>query len=143
MKSWQWLLVGVFVLAALAAGGVAVDVVPGASTVWPDVVKRFAMAIANAEGFFLAGSLSSRKNNPGDISDASGVIQYATLDEGWNALYQQVYLMFYGDPSQTRYSSSMTIAQVAQIYATDWQNWSRNVASYLGVSTDTPLSNIV
>jgi hypothetical protein len=135
MKGWQWLLAGAFVLLAISGGFIATGN-------WPDIVKRFAEAIATAEGYFTSGSLPNRRNNPGDISDASGPIQYATPEEGWQALYNQVNLMFFGDPSQTRYNASMTITQVAQEYAENWQNWATNVANYLGVSSDTKLSDL-
>jgi hypothetical protein len=135
MKSWHWLILGGFVLLAISGG----FMVTGN---WPDIVKRFAEAIASAEGYFISGSVPNRRNNPGDLSDASGVIQYPTPEAGWQALYHQVNLMFFGDPSQTRYNSSMTITQVAQTYAENWQNWAQNVAGYLGVSPDTKLSDL-
>ena len=137
MKSgWVWVLVAGAIMLALG-GGVALSM-----TVSP-LIQKFANAIANAEGFQVVGSIPNRNNNPGDITDpATGsFMSYATPDDGWNALYSQVSAMFSG--TSRYYNPSMTISQVAQIYSPDgWLNWANNVASYLGVSTDTTLNDL-
>lgn len=139
MKPWQWLLVAGVIALALAGGAVIPTIPP---IVWPDVVKRFASAIAYAEGFGKPGTIPTVRNNPGDLTDSTtgAIISYDTPDDGWSALYHQVYLMFYG--GSAHYNASMSILQIGQIYAADWVNWVNNVSSYLGVSADTKLSEL-
>lgn len=143
MKAGGWLLLAAFVVLAVGGGAVLTSVVPGTT----DIVQQFADAIATAEGFFVAGSKSQRSNNPGDIESNGQIIQYATADDGWAALYHQVYLMFYG--GSQNYNPSMTIGQIGYIYAdglhdpTGAANWSANVAAALGVTTDTTLQALM
>lgn len=141
MTRGAWLLVGLAIVLAIGAGGVAVDELTG-DAMTPDIVRRFANAIAFAEGFQVPGSRPARNNNPGDISANGQVLFFQTLDDGWNALFNQVQLMFSGG-SGTRYRPTMTITEVAQVYAKDWENWSKNVARFLGVSPDTQLNELV
>jgi len=118
---------------------------------YSDLVKKIAHAIATAEGFFIAGSVPQRNNNPGDIKadligkavgfDSRGFAIFATPEDGWNNLYAQVQGMVSG--SSRIYSPSMTIAQVADHYAEGDPNWSANVAAALGVTPDTPLNQVV
>jgi hypothetical protein len=142
-REWFWLLLAVAIVAA-AGGGAALTV-----GMFP-YIRKFAEAIANAEGYSVPGSLPARYNNPGDLTvDVTGkavgvgqhwLVQYATPEDGWDALYKQVEEMFTGQ--SLHYDSSMTIAQIAKIYATDWMTWANNVANYLGVTTDTTLDDI-
>ena len=61
-----------------------------------DLVTSIANAIASMEGFFSAGSLAARNNNPGNLRSwgstpvVGGYAQFATLQDGWNALYSQI-----------------------------------------------------
>jgi hypothetical protein len=136
-------LIGAGILFAVGGGAVLMSGVP-------DIVQRFAQAIANQEGYNVSGSLPNRYNNPGDLTKDitgtgtgvgdQGLIIYGTAEDGWNALYAQVQMMF--DGTSSHYNPSMTITQVAQVYAADWFPWARNVASYLGVSPDTPLNQL-
>lgn len=141
-SGWVVLLAGGLVLLALAAGGALVDIVPPI----PDIVRRFSEAIATAEGFFVDGSLSQRNNNPGDIMAGGQFVAYKSISEGWQALYDQVYMMFYGGSSY--YNPSMTIRQVGYLYAdgqhdpTGAANWAQNVANVMGVSPDTTLNSL-
>ena len=115
---------------------------------WPAVVLRFAEAIAEAEGFYVAGSKSSRQNNPGDLADqqTGSILTFSTLEDGWYALRSQVYKMFFG--GSAHYNPAMTIQQVGYIYAdglhdpTGAANWSNNVARALGVTIDTTLNTL-
>ena len=141
-----WLLLALAVAAALA-GGAVLTLPPGTQN---PIVTMFANAIAFAEGFFVAGSRSQRNNNPGDVTDSFGQATtgqdgpfpiFATVQDGWDALYEQVYLMFYG--GSKHYNSSMTIAQVGAIYANGDPNWANNVAANLGVTTDTTLNQLM
>jgi hypothetical protein len=144
MKDWLWWALGLGVVAALAGGAALVATVPGVpGSPTSDIIQTFANAIAVAEGFFIAGSRPQRTNNPGDINLAT----YGSVQEGWQALYNQVYLMFYGGSQY--YNPSQTIAQVGYIYAdgahdpTGASNWASNVASALGVTTDTTLQQLL
>ncbi|MGH9770306.1 MAG: hypothetical protein ACRD4Q_01170 [Candidatus Acidiferrales bacterium] len=113
------------------------------------VTSALANAIARAEGFFSEGSIPSSANNPGDIEigdqgqgTIAGKTVFGTLDAGWNALYNQINLMLTGRSSV--YDPSMTINQVAQLYTGGDQAsaWANNVASALGVTPDTTLSDL-
>ena len=148
MKSSTLLLIaGGFIVLAILGGGLAVSSLPGG---YPGFVTAFANAIATAEGFFVNGSRPQRNNNPGDIMSGGSFVVYNSISDGWNALYNQVSLMFTGGSSY--YNPSMTIGQVAQVYvdgpnatgmspgATAWMN---NVASVLGVSPGTTLATLM
>lgn len=114
------------------------------------VISKIADAIAFAEGYFAAGSRPRRNNNPGDLErDLTGkgvgrdgpYVIYPTIQDGYDALELQVRLMFAGSHI---YKPSMTIGEIARHYtATDPEIWARNVASRLGVSTETRLDEIV
>jgi hypothetical protein len=113
-------------------------------------IRRIGEAIATAEGFYVEGSRSSRNNNPGDLTvDLNGkgiakdgmFIVYSNAADGFDALYKQISEWFAGTSSYI--SADMSITQAAQVYSPDGAgNWASNVAHYLGVSTDTPLSQI-
>ena len=122
--------------------------------------SALAQAIATAEGFFVSGSLPSRANNPGDLEvgdQGSGTIQqktiFGSLDEGWAALENQIGLIasgqspVYNQVAQSlglQDSSQLSIAQIAPTY-TGGDNpnaWANTVASELGVSVDTPISEV-
>lgn len=135
MKGWQWLIL--FGLAALAIGAGIV----GQSGIGPGgLVSALADAIATAEGFYVAGSIPQRKNNPGNIT-SGGVIQtFATVDDGWNALYAQISAML-NNTSQW-YNSSMSLAQIGAIYANGDPNWAINVSRKLGVPSSTTLDQL-
>lgn len=110
-------------------------------------VQLFAQAIATAEGFFAQGAspnIPQQANNPGDLTAgdvddtgiyivASGgiqIIQYATVDDGWTALYQKLNNILNG-LSQS-YNSNMTLAQFAQTYSGSSNGtWMTNVMTFL------------
>lgn len=131
---------------ALAEGSVGVTVT--------DKVKQFAGAIAFAEGFWdrnnnvIAANRPARNNNPGDflgvgdLGAEGGYAKYSTLDRGWMRLYLQLNLIVNG--GSTFYSLDESISDMAYTYtATEQDAWSENVASYLGVSRDTPLRGLL
>lgn len=108
-------------------------------------VQRFAEAIAYAEGY-KPGALPYTNNNPGDLknssvravgADAQGHLIFATPADGWEALRRQLELIVSGRSAV--YRLEMSIRQMGAKYAEWSSNWSRNVASRLGVSEDTPL----
>lgn len=118
----------------------------------PDsIVQSIAQAIATAEGSFSSPSaLPRRANNPGDLmlgdigfGTINGKTIYATVEDGWNALYHQVRLMLTGVSAY--YTPDMTITQMAEKY-TGGDNplsWAMNVARSLGVSIETKLSDLL
>jgi hypothetical protein len=114
---------------------------------YPEIVRRFSQAIATAEGFFVNGSIPQKNNNPGDIMAHGHYVVYSSIEEGWQALYAQVYKMFYG--GSMYYNPTMTISQVAFYYAngandpTGAANWANNVADYMGVTPDTTLNELI
>lgn len=143
MSKNAWLLIGLGVLILLGGGGAAFVI----NSNYSPLVNKVARAIGIAErGSAEIDSGNVLNNNPGDIEDGAGnLIQYATLEDGWNALLHQVHLFFGGSKL---YNPSMTINQVAYLYAdgahdpAGAQAWASNVAAELGVSPDTPLSSL-
>ena len=116
-----------------------------------EAVNKLADAIAYAEGFYVAGSRPARNHNPGNLTkDLTGkaigkdsiYVVYANNADGWEALKKQVSAML--DNSSRIYNSAMSIMDMARKYTTTEQEaWAKNVASRLGVSTDTKLMDLV
>ena len=72
--------------------------------------------------------------------DGSFVI-FANDDDGWANLKAQVQAWFDGTSSHA--DSSSTIADLSSFYTdTQQQDWAANVAAKLGVSVDTPISQL-
>ena len=138
-------LVVLAVLAIFALGGTAFATMGADSR-----IERIAEAIAYAEGFYVNGSRPQRNNNPGDLTAPLGFsfighdgiyVIFSTIADGWNALYKQVELILTNRSGI--YSSSMTILDIARRYTTTAQNeWANNVASRLGVTVDTVISEV-
>jgi hypothetical protein len=106
-------------------------------------IKRIAEAIAKAEGYGVPGATPTVRNNPGDLKGPDGEIRwFATAEEGWNALYRQVAMMFTGESRY--YRPDMTIAEIARIYTGEstYMNWANNVARFLGVTPETRLIEV-
>ena len=145
-----------FALGAILAGGfVLVSSAKAGGGDFEAKVRRFAGAIAFAEGFWDTagkvhiGSRPARNNNPGDLvtppqwSGQSGndgpYAKFATAQDGWNALYGMLRRDLSGQSAI--YSPDMTVSDFAYTYtATEQDVWSENVAGYLGISRDTKLS---
>jgi hypothetical protein len=116
---------------------------------WDEKTRALAVAIATAEGFFASGNpLPARLNNPGDLKsrDADGnlvLTNYATVEEGWEALYRQCWLMISG--RSRYYNPSMTFLQIAAPYTgnDNAAAWARNVASVLGMQADNTLDDFL
>jgi len=144
-NSTLWLIVGLFVVLAVTGGAALTGALPG----MPDIVTQFSNAIANAEGFNVSGSKAQKNNNPGNITVPGGgsFVVYDTIQDGWNALNNLVYSMFYGGSQY--YNASMTISQIGYQYADGAHapvaasNWVSNVASFMGVTTDTTLQQLM
>ncbi len=92
------------------------------STVVAPGIMALARGIARGEGFLVSGSLSQRSHNPGDltksfgnavtgVANKEGVLIFATLQDGWNALYSQLALIFAGNSKA--YNLDMTILEFA------------------------------
>jgi hypothetical protein len=123
---------------------------PRGPDVYSTIERRIADAIAHAEGFYAPGNpLPRRANNPGDLKNGDvghGTINdktiYATVEDGWNALYKQVHLMLEGVSHY--YQPTMTIAEMAVVYtgADAASSWAATVADKLGVDTNTTLEDI-
>jgi hypothetical protein len=132
------LIAGGFVLLAVAGGGAFVMSSGG----YPFYVTKLAQAIATAEGYFVLGSQPNRKNNPGDIETGGVVNTYNLPADGWNALYNQVSMMF--DGTSAHYGPNMTIEQIGYVYSPDGaENWINNVSNYLGVPRTTSLTSLM
>lgn len=115
-------------------------------------VQRLAEAIAWAEGFYTAGSVPQRNNNPGDLkissvasvgADKSGHLIFKTAEDGWRALRLQLELIAAGRSSVYTKGLNTTISEMASHYA-EWSgNWSHNVAARLGVTEGTTLRAVL
>lgn len=114
------------------------------------LVQSFAQGIAQAEGFGIAGAIPTVTNNPGDLEIGDigngtngGKTIFATVAQGWTALYNQVALMFSGNSAY--YSPSMTIAEVAATYTgnDNSSGWANTVAAAVGASASTQLGSLL
>ncbi len=114
------------------------------------IVQKFAEGVALAEGYYVDGSRPNRNNNPGDLTqDITGrgvardgmFVVYQTAEDGWEALRQQIRMAL--DNASHVYNSGMSIREFAEHYTTtDQLAWAETVASHLGVSLDTRLSDL-
>lgn len=115
-------------------------------TTYAQNVIRFSRAISVAEGS------NPEWNNPGDLTFADGyptcgfansehVLKFVNKDDGWAALYHQVWLMLTGKSKVYRLTD--TIQEVGVKYAHDQGEWANNVAKELGVSITTTLGEII
>jgi len=119
------------------------------------LIEAFATAVAHEEGFYVAGSVPQRANNPCDLSDdgdvgcglirtsgpeGTGITIYPNVEAGWQAAYKKFARMLNG-ASQV-YTLDMTIEEVGMKYSGD-ANWGKNVAARLSVSPDTTLATLV
>lgn len=112
-------------------------------------VLQFAHAIAQAEGYYRAGTIPNRCSNPGDLKVRGerypgqvgvckgGHVRFRNAAAGWAALYHQIDKALAGDSKF--YRQDMTLAQVAKKYAANSRLWARNVARNLGVTPSTTL----
>lgn len=125
-----------------------------------ELVKRFADAIAHAEGFYEVRpdgdpNLPQRCNNPGDLTDdgdigygtarskgfgAANITIYPSAIDGWNALYRKIRRALSG--SSRTYTLDMSIEQFGWTYARDVK-WAPNVAARLGIPLSTTLVDLV
>lgn len=119
-------------------------------------VTAMAQAIAEAEGFFVPGSIPARAHNPGDLtqgdfgdtgtyltsSSGAKIIVYASDQDGWNALYEKLQNIANGTSSV--YSPDMTIAQFANKWtSTQQSSWADNVASSIGADINSVIGGLL
>lgn len=126
----------------------------GSSVVVTPQLQTLAQAIQTQEGYY-PGSLAYQNNNPGNLiyvgqsgatPGAGGFADFATYQDGLNALYNQLNLYSTGACAVCG-GQPLTIAQMAAIYAPAGQGsnnptvYANNMANALGVSPDTLLSD--
>jgi hypothetical protein len=112
---------------------------PNGDDALTEEVRQLALGIAHAEGYFVAGSIPARANNPGDlvIPGWTGatlgdqeISVFASKDEGWRRLYRQLNLIF-SDASHV-YRRDMSFAEMgAKWTVTQSPAWTANVVEYL------------
>lgn len=123
-------------------------------TVTPGM-QAVAQAIQTEEGY-APGTVSYQNNNPGNLvyagqpgatPGAGGFADFATYQDGLDALYNQLNLYANGTCGACN-GQPLTIEQMTAIYAPAGQGnnnptaYAQNIASATGVSTDTPLSDV-
>lgn len=114
-------------------------------------IQELAKAIAFAEGFGKPGAVPTTFNNPGDLGPGdlgtsypaekkggSYVSKLPSADVGWQPLYDKLTNIF--NARSSVYNPGMTIREMGKKYAGDSESWSKNVASYLGITPDTTLA---
>lgn len=116
-------------------------------------VQKIAKAIAQAEGFYVQGSIPQRAHNPGDLERGdighgtiAGKTIYPADSQGWQALYNEVQMML--DNSSAHYAPTDSIQDVADEYVNGGNNtedstaWAQNVADALEVDASTPIGQV-
>jgi hypothetical protein len=122
---------------------------PGPQAAYPNAaVWDICTAVALAEGYNGGPGVAPYDlNNPGDLSpgdeagqavagppenhDGSDIINFATVEGGFVALYVKFFNIVTGNSKV--YPKTYTWTQVAAKYAGDSSNWVKNVTNYLGV----------
>jgi hypothetical protein len=121
----------------------------GGPTSYPQPIIQFAQAIARQEGFYVRDSIPARAHNPGDLKipgkatlPGTSITQFASDDEGWQALYKQLWSIVTG--KSNNYNLSMTIEEMARVWtATEQSAWAGNVATFSGATPGTPLWQVL
>jgi hypothetical protein len=139
-----WLLGGLVVLLVLKQQG-KLGVFPsgGGDDVLDVLLEKIAYAIAVAEGFFVAGSLPQRRNNPGSLKGSDGQLRtFSTVEEGWTALKRQIRLIL-SDASRY-YKSTMSVWEIAAIWTggDKPEAWAGIVAGRLGIAPSETLLHV-
>lgn len=116
-----------------------------------NLIDPIAQAIAAMEGFYKAGSLAVRNNNPGNLRSwgsnpvVNGYAQFPTVEAGWAALKAQI---------QKNINRGLNLSEffggkpgVYGGYApsadkNDPVNYANFVASRVGIDVSTPLASI-
>jgi hypothetical protein len=114
-------------------------------------VYRMAFAIMEFEGY-RKGSVSYKNNNPGNIKfagqtgatggDTQGHAKFTSFQTGWDALINQLTMMF--DGRSRVYKKDMSITKVFSIYAEgNSSQYAIFVAARLDVTPDTKLKDLI
>lgn len=111
-------------------------------------MSSLANAIATAEGYGVPGAIPTLANNPGDLVlgnqgygvMGNGITVFPTVQSGYDALNNQIGLIQSGQSAV--YSQNESIAQIGNTWSGGNPAWANNVASSLGVSPSTPVSQI-
>lgn len=114
-------------------------------------VERMSRAIAQAEGFYVAGSIPARANNPGDIKVPNwsgaklgeGISVFPTIGEGWSRLYRQLNLIASGQSRVYTLGDSIASMSVKWTGSDNAAAWASIVASALGTETDALLAEVL
>ncbi|SRR6266566_3360450 len=135
-----------------SSGGLSEDGTPGkagpAAAGPTNLISALANAIAQAEGYGVEGAIPTMANNPGDLvvgnvgygTMGSGITIFGSVQDGWNALYRELNLIFSG--ASKIYNTEMTFAEMAAHWTlTEASPWANNVASALGVTVYTTLKD--
>jgi hypothetical protein len=120
-------------------------------------VEQMAAGIAQAEGFYVAGSIPQKAHNPGDLAKgdmgdtgnyifAKGGVQiivFLTDDDGWTALKTKIRRMLTN--TSKVYNTQMSLSQLAQTYTggDNPEAWANTLAQNLGVGTDSSLEDFL
>jgi hypothetical protein len=146
---------GLFLLAnVLGGGGAPPSPTPPGTPELEIKVSALARGISVAEGFGVNGAIPTRANNPGDLAvgdkglgvlGPSRVTVFASITEGWDALYRIVRGWLTGKSSI--YFLDDSIFEVARKYVNgpqasanqDSEAWAANVANEIGMSTSNTL----
>jgi hypothetical protein len=110
-------------------------------------LEDFARAIRDFEGWF-PGSVSQRNNNPGNLKaagqygvvgqDSQGHAIFDSLENGWNALLNQLQMAL--DGRSRFYHPDMSFHQFFNVYAeANSEPYAQFVASRLGVTPEATL----
>lgn len=106
-------------------------------------VATFAQAIARTEGYCIAKTVPNRLHNPGDIMTSlrhaypgqTGIYKHYAIFKsdrwGWAALENQIQRVI--DGTSTKYTSDMTMMEIAKVYAENWRYWGRTVCTILRI----------
>lgn len=97
-------------------------------------------AITNAEGYGTPGYAYPSANNPMDLMPGGTEATYPTIDAGLQA--GDTMLSRIAQGLSSNYSPNESLAQFGNTYSGGNPNFASNVASSLGVSTSTPMSQI-
>lgn len=119
-----------------------------------DKISNVAEGIAHAEGYGIPGAIPTIAHNPGDLvipnwpgnrlgSEGISVFSPDGADaEGWNRLKHQLQIIIDGT------SHVYTLDDTISVMANKWTStqkpiWAGNLASYLGVTPDTTLREVL
>jgi hypothetical protein len=114
-----------------------------------EFVDRLAEAIARFEGYFIAGSLAQRNNNPGNLRSwgslpvRDGYAVFPTPEAGWAALRRQIELNISRGLNLYEFFGGKPGVYPGYAPSTDRNdpiNYANTVAGWLGVDPTVPLT---